>query len=328
MMTAWARLYRPLARRLPAPALSSAANRSSTCEQDARGVTARLCRRQRATRRPPGRAPTARAPPCARACCRRSTRLCRLCRLARASRRGRGHAPTARLLFESNAFCIPGGELAVSYPVPARDGDSAAGQARLQHRLVPADRRGRARRSQHRAPAPPRADPAAADPARCHRRRQGRCGARRLAPSIADIFIRAEQPIFQPIYDLASPRLVFGRVALLGRRRIRGAAACRRRRHQGGARCHVPRGRARRQRDDRCGARGVRSGAAARRQLGSRAFTRIRRVRQRRGVAQRNVGGRASSTQRAGLPRIRRAARRGARMVKDAFISSESSHPR
>jgi 2-polyprenyl-6-methoxyphenol hydroxylase-like FAD-dependent oxidoreductase len=37
-----------------------------------------------------------------------------------------------------------------------------------------------------------------------------------LAPAIAEIFARTEQPIFQPIYDLASPELVFGRVALLG----------------------------------------------------------------------------------------------------------------
>src|SRR5262249_39616269 len=35
-------------------------------------------------------------------------------------------------------------------------------------------------------------------------------------PSIADIFMRAELPIFQPIYDFATPQLVFGRVALLG----------------------------------------------------------------------------------------------------------------
>jgi 2-polyprenyl-6-methoxyphenol hydroxylase-like FAD-dependent oxidoreductase len=37
-----------------------------------------------------------------------------------------------------------------------------------------------------------------------------------LAPSIADIFARAERPIFQPIHDFASPQLVFGRIALLG----------------------------------------------------------------------------------------------------------------
>jgi 2-polyprenyl-6-methoxyphenol hydroxylase-like FAD-dependent oxidoreductase len=37
-----------------------------------------------------------------------------------------------------------------------------------------------------------------------------------LAPPIADVIERAEQPFFQPIYDLVSPRVVVGRVALLG----------------------------------------------------------------------------------------------------------------
>src|SRR5207247_6344714 len=37
-----------------------------------------------------------------------------------------------------------------------------------------------------------------------------------LAPSIADVFMRGGQPHFQAISDLASPQLVFGRVALLG----------------------------------------------------------------------------------------------------------------
>jgi 2-polyprenyl-6-methoxyphenol hydroxylase-like FAD-dependent oxidoreductase len=37
-----------------------------------------------------------------------------------------------------------------------------------------------------------------------------------LARPIAEIFSACEQPFFQPIYDLASPRIVFGRVALLG----------------------------------------------------------------------------------------------------------------
>src|SRR6185437_8275815 len=40
--------------------------------------------------------------------------------------------------------------------------------------------------------------------------------AQRLAPQLAEILDRAPQPIFHPIYELASPRLVFGRVALLG----------------------------------------------------------------------------------------------------------------
>ena len=59
-------------------------------------------------------------------------------------------------------------------------------------------------------------DPAAADPAGGHRRRSRRRPMRwwrRRSPRSS----RArEQPFFQPIFDLESPRTVFGRVALLG----------------------------------------------------------------------------------------------------------------
>jgi 2-polyprenyl-6-methoxyphenol hydroxylase-like FAD-dependent oxidoreductase len=37
-----------------------------------------------------------------------------------------------------------------------------------------------------------------------------------LAKPVADIFNRSREVFFQPIYDLASPRIVFGRTALLG----------------------------------------------------------------------------------------------------------------
>src|SRR5256884_619849 len=37
-----------------------------------------------------------------------------------------------------------------------------------------------------------------------------------VPPQGAEIFARTPQPFFQPIFDLASPRTVFGRVALLG----------------------------------------------------------------------------------------------------------------
>ena len=37
-----------------------------------------------------------------------------------------------------------------------------------------------------------------------------------VAPQVAEIFARCEQPFFQPIFDLESPATVFGRVALLG----------------------------------------------------------------------------------------------------------------
>jgi 2-polyprenyl-6-methoxyphenol hydroxylase-like FAD-dependent oxidoreductase len=38
----------------------------------------------------------------------------------------------------------------------------------------------------------------------------------RLAPEFVEIAQRTRQPFFQPIYDLASPRINFGRIALLG----------------------------------------------------------------------------------------------------------------
>jgi 2-polyprenyl-6-methoxyphenol hydroxylase-like FAD-dependent oxidoreductase len=36
------------------------------------------------------------------------------------------------------------------------------------------------------------------------------------APQVAEIFERDPRPFFQPIFDLDTPRIVFGRVALLG----------------------------------------------------------------------------------------------------------------
>jgi 2-polyprenyl-6-methoxyphenol hydroxylase-like FAD-dependent oxidoreductase len=37
-----------------------------------------------------------------------------------------------------------------------------------------------------------------------------------LAPQFAEVVAKTAQPFFQPIYDLESPQLVFGRVVLLG----------------------------------------------------------------------------------------------------------------
>jgi 2-polyprenyl-6-methoxyphenol hydroxylase-like FAD-dependent oxidoreductase len=37
-----------------------------------------------------------------------------------------------------------------------------------------------------------------------------------LPPMIADVMVRAEQPLLQAITDLEAPRMAFGRVALLG----------------------------------------------------------------------------------------------------------------
>ena len=90
--------------------------------------------------------------------------------------------------------------------------------ARLQHRMVPADSPGKACRPLHRRD---RQKPR-------HRRSRRRCirpdvvdwiraETRALvAPQVAEIFERDPRPFFQPIFDLDTPQIVFGRVALLG----------------------------------------------------------------------------------------------------------------
>jgi len=126
-------------------------------------------------------------------------------------------APADRdLLFERMAFCVPDGELEVSYPVPGRDGDLRAGHRDYNivwYRPVDlatlADLNTDASGRRHEQIPPPliRRDVIADAKAAAHRL---------LAPSIADIFERTAQPIFQAIYDLTSPQLAFGRLALLG----------------------------------------------------------------------------------------------------------------
>jgi 2-polyprenyl-6-methoxyphenol hydroxylase-like FAD-dependent oxidoreductase len=121
-----------------------------------------------------------------------------------------------REIFDLYTFCLPDGEQLVSYPVPGRDNETAVGhrgynivwyrptdQATLADMLTDASGR------HHAAGIPPpliRPDVTARAKADAERL---------LAPQIAGIFTRAN-PFFQPIFDLESPRLVFGRVVLAG----------------------------------------------------------------------------------------------------------------
>jgi 2-polyprenyl-6-methoxyphenol hydroxylase-like FAD-dependent oxidoreductase len=125
--------------------------------------------------------------------------------------------PDNREIFEHYTFCLPEGEQLLGYPVPGRNNDTAVGRrgynivwyrptepdAALVDLLTDANGQ------HHAAGIPPpsiRPDVIAAIKAT----------ARALvAPQIADLFSLA-QPFFQPIYDLESSQLVFGRVALLG----------------------------------------------------------------------------------------------------------------
>ena len=119
-------------------------------------------------------------------------------------------------LFAHLTFCIPDGELLISYPVPARDGDTRPG--RRDYNIVwyrptdaakLADINTDATGRRHEQVPPPLLRPDVAAAVKADARAL-------LAPAVADVFVRSEQPFFQAIYDLASPRLAFGRVALLG----------------------------------------------------------------------------------------------------------------
>ncbi len=120
-------------------------------------------------------------------------------------------------LFDRYTFCLPEGELVVAYPVPALDGDTRPGHRaynlvwyRPADAHVLADLCTDATGRHHGASIPP----PLIRPEIVARMKAEAAG--RLAPQLADMLGRAAQPIFHPIYELRSPRLVFGRMALLG----------------------------------------------------------------------------------------------------------------
>ena len=123
-----------------------------------------------------------------------------------------------RELFEVMVFCLPPGEQCLGYPVAGPDNDLRPGQRR--YNVVwyrPADESSElpalltdAHGVTHSISIPPpliRREPVAAMRAAAERL---------LAPQFREIVRLIEEPILQPIYDLESPRLAFGRVAILG----------------------------------------------------------------------------------------------------------------
>jgi 2-polyprenyl-6-methoxyphenol hydroxylase-like FAD-dependent oxidoreductase len=120
-------------------------------------------------------------------------------------------------VFERYTFCLPEGELFLAYPVPGRNNETEPGRRaynivwyRPTHKRTLIDFCTDASGHYHGTSIPPpliRAEIIAAVKA----------AARALvAPQVAEIFSRCAQPFFQPIFDLESPRTVFGRVTLLG----------------------------------------------------------------------------------------------------------------
>ena len=124
-------------------------------------------------------------------------------------------------IFDCYTFCLPEGEQCLGYPVPGRDNDIMAG--RRAYNIVwyrPTDPAttlvdlctDAAGRRHGMAIPPPLIRPEVIDGIKATARAL-------VAPQIAEIFARSE-PFFQPIFDLESPAIAFGRpvprIALLG----------------------------------------------------------------------------------------------------------------
>lgn len=123
-----------------------------------------------------------------------------------------------RELFEAMTFCLPPGEQFLGYPVAGPDNNLHHGRRR--YNIVwyrPADEASELRSLLtddngvfHPVSIPPpliRRQAVAAMRAAAERL---------LAPQLREIVRLIDEPILQPIYDLASPRLAFGRVAIIG----------------------------------------------------------------------------------------------------------------
>ena len=126
-------------------------------------------------------------------------------------------ARTLATAFDHFAFGLPQGEQLIGYPVAGHGNDTMRGRRRFNFvwyraadetalRMLMTDSDGK----HHPLGIPP------------HRVGAEHIVAMReaahalLAPQFAEILDRTVQPFLQPIYDVASPRLAFGRVALMG----------------------------------------------------------------------------------------------------------------
>src|SRR5262249_43210420 len=146
----------------------------------------------------------------------RFAQLCRLRRVAGDAGRARRSPEIHAEILSRYTFCLPEGELFLAYPVPGRNNETQVGRRAYNvvwYRPTDADTLvdlcTDASGHYHGSAIPPpliRSEVIAGIKAT----------ARALvAPQVAEIFARA-QPFFQPIFDLESPQIVFGRVALLG----------------------------------------------------------------------------------------------------------------
>src|SRR5262252_6847389 len=121
-------------------------------------------------------------------------------------------------LFEYMTFCLPPGEQCLGYPVAGPDNDLTPGRRRFNVVWYrPADEPTElvelltdASGTTHSISIPPpliRREPIAAMRAAAERL---------LAPQFRAVIGMIDEPILQPIYDLETPRMAFGRVAIVG----------------------------------------------------------------------------------------------------------------
>ncbi|MBX9826939.1 MAG: FAD binding domain-containing protein [Xanthobacteraceae bacterium] len=123
-----------------------------------------------------------------------------------------------REVFEYMVFCLPPGEQFLGYPVAGPDNDLRPGHRRLNVIWYrPADEHGELQRLltdesgvTHSISIPPPLIRKAAIA-------EMRAAAERLvAPQFRVIARMMHEPVLQPIYDLESPRMAFGRIAVVG----------------------------------------------------------------------------------------------------------------
>ena len=116
------------------------------------------------------------------------------------------------------AFCLPAGEQMLGYAVAGRDNQLAPGQRRYNFVWYrPADAAVMLPRlltdetgHHHAMSVPP---PLVANAVIAEMRRAAEAT---LAPAFFEAVAKTDMPFFQPIYDLAVPRMTYGRVALIG----------------------------------------------------------------------------------------------------------------
>src|SRR5262249_41151296 len=121
-------------------------------------------------------------------------------------------------LFNYMTFCLPPGEQCLGYPVAGPDNDLRPGHRRYNvvwygprvdgAELQPLRPEAAARTHTISIPPPLTGRGATAE--------MGAAAERLLAPQFREVVRMIDEPILQPIYDLETPRMAFGRVAIIG----------------------------------------------------------------------------------------------------------------